>query len=254
MPDRRQNRGAHPQDARCFATTALPILRRATGELSWLLGRDYSPKAALALVGDRYALRGRQRDAVGRCAVGEPARAAREGRRCDARDLCGNGLALDGYNVLLTVEAALSGAVVLLARDDNLRDLAAMSSHYKRVSQTRPAITLIGQWIHDHGGGAVQWYLDRPVSNSGRLRGWLLEVAATHGWPWQVDLVADPDRVLADHEGIVATADGGILDRCGPWLDLARQVVDDAVPDPWLVDLRPSADDASPNPSSFPGC
>lgn len=247
MPDRRQNRGAHPQDAKCFAPSALPVLRRATDELSWLLGRDYSPKAALALVGDRYALRARQRDAVARCAVGEPARANRKARQCTAPDLCGAGIAIDGYNVLLTVEAALSAAVVLLAHDGNLRDLAAMSSHYKRVSQTRPAITLIGQWLHSHGCSPVHWYLDRPVSNSGRLRDWLLEVAAERAWRWQVELVADPDRVLAVHDGLVATADGGILDRCGPWLDLARQVVEASVPSPWLVDLRtPGSDHPAP--------
>lgn len=237
MPDRRQNRGAHPQDARCFAAETLPTLRRATAELAWLLDRGYSEKAAATLVGDRHALRARQRAAVLRCALGEAAATERETRRRAPASIKGAEVLIDGYNVLLTVEAALAGAVVLCGRDGNLRDLAAMSSHYRRVHQTRPAITHIGVWLAEHGAAKASWYLDAPVSNSGRLAGWILEVAADHGWPWQAELVASPDRVLARSERLIATADSGILARGGPWLALARHVVEARVPGAWLVDL-----------------
>lgn len=69
-PDRRQHRGAHPEDARLFAPARLGALRTAVSELSWLAGRDYSMKSALKLVGDRHALDGRQRLAVARSAGG----------------------------------------------------------------------------------------------------------------------------------------------------------------------------------------
>ncbi len=49
--------------------------------------------------------------------------------------------------------------------------------------------------------------------------------------------MASPDRVLAADRGIVATADGGILDRGPRWLNLARQVVERCVPEAWIVDL-----------------
>jgi hypothetical protein len=52
-----------------------------------------------------------------------------------------------------------------------------------------------------------------------------------------VRLVASPDRALIDAHGIVATADSGVLDRCGRWFNLAREVVAAAVPRAWIVDL-----------------
>ncbi len=77
----------------------------------------------------------------------------------------------------------------------------------------------------------LTWLLDRPVSNSGRLKQIILEIAAHQGWPWTVELVAAPDPLLAATTEIVATADSVILDRCGPWLNLARQVVETRVTD-----------------------
>lgn len=219
----------------------LDRLRRATAELSWLLERGYSDTAALKLVGDRHALRARQRDAIKRCAVAASAVDLRRRGRSSPDGLPGRSIDIDGYNVLLTIEAALSHAVILHARDGVFRDMAAMSSHYRRVQQTRPALTRIGQWLDAHGCHDARWYLDRPVSNSGRLAGWIETVAASHDWAWTVEVVPDPDRILVDSDRLVATADGGILDAGRRWINLARHVVEHAVPDAWIVDLSTAA-------------
>jgi len=58
-----------------------------------------------------------------------------------------------------------------------------------------------------------------------------------HRWDWQVELAQSPDKVLAESEGIVATADSVILDRCGRWFNLARYVVDEHLSGVWMVDL-----------------
>ena len=50
-------------------------------------------------------------------------------------------------------------------------------------------------------------------------------LAAEYDWPWQVELVANPDAVLADCDPLVATADSLILDHCRRWLNLAREVI-----------------------------
>ena len=237
MPDRRRHRGAHPKDLACFAPAALETLRRATDDLCWLRSRDYPDRASLKLVGDRYQLRLRQRSALQRCAVAEAAVARRLTRQVEPVAVRGEPLLIDGYNVLLTVEAALGGGVVLQARDGAFRDMAAMSSHFRKVQQTRPALKLIGGHLEELGCEPVHWYLDRPISNSGRLKAVMLEVAAGHGWPWQVELVPDPDKVLEVSDQIVATADGGILDQGPRWLNLARRVVEESVPSAWVVDL-----------------
>ncbi|HBO44395.1 MAG TPA: DUF434 domain-containing protein, partial [Planctomycetaceae bacterium] len=171
-----------------------------------MLSRDYAPDSSLKLVGDRYELLKRQRVAVGRCVCSDGVRWSRRARMTRPEDVAGRGLWLDGYNVLTTVEAALAGGVLLAARDGTLRDMAGMHGTYRKVAETRPAIERIGRVVERLAAGEVVWYLDRPVSNSGRLRAILLEMAAQAGWPWHVELVADPDPILAQSRAVVATA------------------------------------------------
>lgn len=237
MPDTRGWRGPHPKDLDCFGNDQLPRLRQAVVDLSWLRDRGYPSKAALALVGNRYALRDRQRRALQRCAAGGRERAARNARRVDIPDLSGQIITVDGYNVLLTLEAALSGGVLLRARDGTLRDLAAMSAHYRRVQTTRPAVALLRDFFSTAECSAIHWYLDSPVSNSGRLKRVIMSVVDDAVPAWDVRLVKQVDRAVASSPHIVATADSAILDRCGRWFNLARTVVEQSIPDAWIVNL-----------------
>ncbi|MCG8455084.1 MAG: DUF434 domain-containing protein [Holophagales bacterium] len=237
MPDPRNHRGAHPEDPIAFGEAQVGRLRQATAELSWLLGRGYPAKRSLALVGDRHALRARQRKAVGRCAAGDAEVAARQSRRVPPEAVAARALDIDGYNVLLTVEAALGGGVLLLARDGTLRDMAALSRHYKRVEETRRSVFLLGSFLDARGVGPITWYFDRPISNSGRLRALMLEEAGARRWPWRVELVANPDPILKASRALIATADSAVLDSGRPWLNLARHVVQASVPGAWVVDL-----------------
>ena len=241
MPDHRAHRGAHPDDAALFAPDAVPRLRDAVGDLSWLLSRGYADPSAQKVVGDRYNLTQRQRTAVMRCACTDAALDRRLRSRTTPEDVPGGSLLLDGYNVLTTVEAALAGGVVLRARDTSARDVASLHGTWRRVDETRTAIELIGDVAHGELGAArLEWLLDSPVSNSGRLKVMLQEVARERGWDWAVQLVPNPDADLAvATHGIVATADSVILDRCGRWFGLAGEVVARRVPQAWVVDLAP---------------
>ena len=54
---------------------------------------------------------------------------------------------LDGYNVLTTVEAALGGGVILIARDGAYRDMASMHGSYRKVAETLPALKILGKLL-----------------------------------------------------------------------------------------------------------
>jgi len=238
VPDKRKHRGRHPADLELFGAIELSALRTATAELSWLLERGYSAVSALKLVGDRHELRERQRMAVQRCACGEGARAEREARRASVQDLAGHALAVDGFNCLITIEAALAGGVLLVGRDGCHRDLASVHGSYRRVEETGRAIAAVAELLQSARPSSVRWYLDRPVSNSGKLRGLLLEHAEGVGLCWDVELVNNPDRCLVDErDHIVASCDSWVLDHCAGWVDLPGAVVGAQIPDSWLVDL-----------------
>ncbi len=242
MPDKRKHRGAHPDDARLFGSEAVPLLGSASGDLAWLLSKGYAARSSLKLVGDRYGLVARQRTAVARATCGRSERLRRRRHVVPPERLTGSELWLDGYNVLTTVEAALSGGVILDCGDGTYRDMASMHGSYRKVAETRSALELIGRTMARHGIAACRWLLDSPVSNSGRLKTFLYEVAAERGWSWEVELVADPDPVLCRSERMVATADSVILDRCARWVNLARDVIEGCVPEAWVVGFAAPAD------------
>ncbi len=237
MPDQRKHRGPHPEDQQLFAAENWPRLRAATGDLSWLLTRDYASRSALKVVGDRYSLAARQRLAVARCACGDEAVAQRQQHQVSTAELEGQELWIDGYNLLTSMEAALSGGVILHARDGCYRDMASMHGSYRKVEETIPAIHLLGELVTEWNVASCRWLLDQPVSNSGRLKTILREVATERGWNWQTELVADPDYVLRRTDQIVATADSQILDQVQRSFNFAKHAVDLLVPDTWIVNL-----------------
>ncbi|PJJ54888.1 DUF434 domain-containing protein [Hymenobacter chitinivorans] len=231
-----RHRGPHPNDTRLFAPDWVPVLREAVGELSWLLTRGYPPAATLKLVGDRYALTERQRWAVGRAACTEEQYARRTATLLPATDLGGRPVAIDGFNLLITLETALSGGIVLRGRDGALRDLSSIHGTYRAVQETDRAIRLAAAALLPLSPGPVQWLLDQPVSNSGRLAARLRELGPELGLPWTAEVVMNPDRNLAKTTDIVVTSDSAVLDRAGAWLNLGALALE-AEPPRWLLDL-----------------
>jgi hypothetical protein len=237
MPDSRRRRGPHPKDLASFSEEALEPLRQAVADLCWLKGRGYPPKAALKLVGDRHALRDRQRKALQRCAASDEDCRLRVERAVSPFELQGEAVAIDGYNVILTLEAALSGGLLLLARDGVLRDLASLSSHYRKLEVTRPAVELLVEALDAAGVAEVECLLDRPISNSARLMKLIEAIAGPARAAWRVRLTARTDSELKSSLQIVASADSAILDACGRWVNLARHLVETRIPDAKVVDL-----------------
>jgi hypothetical protein len=109
MPDQRTHRGPNPEDATAFASAQFDKLCSATADLSWLFSRGYAQPSSVKLVGDRYQLTTRQRLAVLRCACGDQQLTSRREREVYELNLTGNTVWIDGFNVITTVEAALSG-------------------------------------------------------------------------------------------------------------------------------------------------
>lgn len=237
VPDHRQHRGPHPEDIRLFAEEKTDTLRAATDDLVWLFNRGYPTNAALKLVGDRYRLVARQRIAVARCACGDDARSRRQQHQVSATELSGRVLWIDGYNVLTSLEAAMSGGVILHARDGCFRDMASMHGSYRKVQETFPALQILGEVLTELDVSSCHWLLDQPVSNSGRLKGLLQATANRHGWQWSATLVPDPDRELIAADHVVASSDSQILDRAHRWFNLARHAIETRLPTAWIVEL-----------------
>ena len=237
-PDTRRHRGAHPADAELFAMDQLPKLQQAVADLCWLLSGGYNVTSSLKLVGDRYGLRERQRLAVSRCACSDQDRQRRKEHCVAVEEIRDQPVTIDGFNLIITVEAALSGGPLLVGVDDCIRDLSSVHGSYRSVEETDRAISLIGIALQQLAPSHVLWFLDRPVSNSGRLASKLTDLAARNSWPWQVEVVFNPDAAIIASSAIAITSDSSILNRVSRWSDLKSHLLKH-LPDAWRLDLRP---------------
>ncbi|WP_221306116.1 DUF434 domain-containing protein [Prosthecobacter vanneervenii] len=234
-----RHRGRHPADEELFAAEAAPVLRVAVEELSWLMSRGYARNSAVKLVGDRHELRERQRLAAGRAACADAAREGRAQRQLLAEALRGRGVMVDGFNLLVSLEAALSGGVLLRCRDGCVRDMSSVHGSYHAVAETDAAVVLAGSRLAELGAASVHWLLDKPVSNSGRLAARLRELAEQHGWPWTVDTVFNPDaELIAARDVVVVSSDAVVIDGAPCWYNLAADLIlGGRCGQPWVVDL-----------------
>jgi hypothetical protein len=205
-------------------------------DLAWLLDRGYARPSSIKIVGDRYRLTERQRIAVRRatCTSVELERRRRHMRNLGSPP---GMLVVDGFNVIVTVEAALSGGVLLVCMDSTIRDLASVHGSYRKVEETLTAIDLIGDVLHERDVTETTWLLDSPVSNSGRLAHLIRNAAEGSDRNRRDELHHDVDAKLAQSAHPVATSDSHVLGLVESWVNLAKAVVERIRPKPWIVDL-----------------
>ena len=237
MPDKRTHRGPHPRDAKLFAPAAIADLRTAIVDFSLLLTKSYAEKSTLKLVGDRFSLTERQRLAIMRSACSDQQSISREKREIKIADLAGRPIVIDGYNILITIEAAMSRGVIFKGRDGCFRDLASIHGTYRKVIETIPAMQLIGDFLKESSVADCLWLLDSPVSNSGRLKTLIGELARKNDWNWEIELLPSPDAKLIKTNLTIVSSDSVVLDGCKSWVNLARAIIEKKLPKARVVDL-----------------
>ena len=236
-PDTRRHRGAHPADAELFHTDQLPKLRMAVSELSWLLSRGYKMTSSLKLVGDHHGLRERQRLAVSRSACSDWDRQRRREHCVSVEEIRNQSVIVDGFNLMITLEAALSGGPLFIGVDECIRDLSSVHGSYRLVEETERAIYMVGAALQYFGASSVMWMLDRPVSNSGRLATRIAEIVIQRGWPWRVEVVFNPDGMIVSSTAVAISSDSSILNRVERWADLKTYLLAREIPNAWMIDL-----------------
>jgi hypothetical protein len=218
-----RNRGREASDDRLFGE--LPMqkkLKAAAKDMLYLLSHGYAEKSSVQLVGNRYKLNARQQRALHGMSCSEQQIVIRNKKKVMPKMLKGQTIAIDGFNLLIILESALSEAYIFKGLDGYYRDVSGVHGTYKRVQKTEEALLIIGNTLVS----GVHWYFDAPVSNSGRLKTTLRELAEQHHFFWKIDLVNNPDKELASSEHIVVSSDAWILDRAQKNTNLVAYLID----------------------------
>ena len=201
------------------------LLQEAAADFRYLLARGYPRPAALGLVGNRFGL-----DAIGRRLLhrGVFAPAVAAARRAKLRrlsDLPGHPLALDGHNVLITLECAARHLPLVAADDGFIRDVGEVSRAFRVSGATDRALTLMAGYLADQAAGPVEVFYDSPLSLSGELAGRTREIFASWGLNVRAAAVPVPERLLSGFPGAIATSDTALIDAHPTLLDLAGEII-----------------------------
>jgi len=218
---------------------ASPGLSSAAGELRFLLSRGYPRERCLTLVGDRHALPSRERELLRRSVLAPENSLARRAKLLAPEEMKDLPLGLDAHNLLITLESALAGRDLVRGDDGVIRDIARAAAGYRISDLTRGALDLILGVLRELHPAEAVFYLDRPVSFSGRLAGLIREEMAGDkaAIPGTALAVPVPERELKPFKGLVASADGELIDLCPRPTDLAGWIIRTRLKEIRVIDL-----------------
>ncbi len=228
-------RGFIPTDEKEFNKESQILLRKAQQDILYLLERGYPIKNASTFVGNHYMLSERQRLAVVRATSMKEVLQSRRSRQL-TKDTLGKKVFIDGLNVIITLEVAMSEGILIQCMDETIRDLAGLRGTYRLIDATEEAIRLIGDHLAKLRVDEVTFYLDAPVSNTGRLKLKLIEILSQYAYQVSVELVNNADAILEKLENVI-TGDAIILNKCISWYNLVAEIMKNSLPGFSYVDL-----------------
>jgi len=230
----RKHRGLAPNDHTFFDPSKVTLLQKAVCDLSWLLSHGYALKDSLKLVGNHYQITKRERLAIAHAASGGKPRKA----PVPITSLKGKSLCIDGFNLLITLETALGGGIILRGMDGCYRDIANVHGSYALRFETEEAIELTGNAIKELKVKDALWLFDRPVSNSGRLAKIVNETAEKLIVPMCAKTADHVDTRVKECGRVAITSDSVILDSATEWFNLAGWIIEHYIPDTKIINLK----------------
>ena len=250
MPEQAR-RGFMPTDKRDFGEKALPTLRKAAQEMYYLIDRGYPVTSTTRFVGDRYQLSERQRLALARTISPQSSILSRSSRQ--VQSINGETIYIDGFNVLIGLEIAFSESMLFKCMDSTIRDLGGLHGTYRLIPQTDLAVKALLRSLDDLKPSRAVIYLDKPVSNSGRLRQRIFEISQQETISFELDVFIEEqvDSILKT-KPLIASADAIILDECQNWFNLVKYIVEKQIGQYDYVDIIPHGTDRAAGGKLFP--
>lgn len=227
-------RGYVDKDEELFGGSQRAKILSAANDARWLMNRGYSAESAITFTSNHYLLTSRQRMAIFRSILNDEDKTTRLKKEILKP---GTEVLIDGLNIIITLETALSHSLVLRGDDGVLRDVAGLHGTYRIIDKTVKAIKLILQTLSNLDVRNATFILDKPVSNSGSLKQLILEISRNFNLEVVAELDMNPDQIFVDKENVISS-DGPVILRSSSWFNLNSMIVRDMIPDTWVFNFE----------------
>lgn len=232
-------RGFHEEDFRQFRGESLDLLSACAEDVVYLLDRGYPYKNVLNFVGNRHRLTERQRTALMRMCASHRMLKIRKDRQLENLQE-GCTVNIDAFNAAVLMETALCRSMILKGMDGCYRDLSGLAGTYSVIQTTALGIESILKALIRHGVKDAVFWVDAPVSNSGRLKQVIAETAEALHFPVDIRMVKDADQELKKCENVIS-GDSEVISECLSWYNLYEELIS-GIEDAWITELKLSAE------------
>ncbi|RLG52453.1 MAG: hypothetical protein DRN96_02680 [Thermoproteota archaeon] len=165
-------------------------------------------------------------------------------------EVAGLELAIDGFNVLHTIEAALRREPLYLSDDLMLRDTLGLHGRIHMDAAFDKAIELMLLSLSSSKVESVYFFFDKPVSKSGALASYIASKLRNLGLRGEARAINNVDEVVSGFP-VAASSDTVVVAKVDHVLDLPAEVLSTISTPVHVISLVPeSASQVSPSGSS----
>ncbi len=189
-------------------------LVEAATDLRYLLNRGYNRKSAIELVGNRWNLNRKERHILYRACFSTEEIKARKWNEIEIEEVTDKIIAIDTYNILITIESMLKNLIVIKADDEYIRDISKVFNKYKQTSATERVIDLILSTLKPYHPKTIQFYLDKAISKSGELAALINSRLSFYQLNGTAETVPSSDREVIMQGEVAISNDRIVLENC----------------------------------------
>lgn len=199
-------------------------LKEAVKDYRYLLDRGYDKEASLRFIGDSHNLSREERLALFRCVYSSHESINHREKIVSPSEVYGRVLAVDGFNVLITIESLLAHRTIIECDDGFIRDLSLIFSKYKVSDVTDKAIKMLLDFVKECKPSSVYIFFDSPISHSGDLSAKIRAMLKKAGLRGDAKAVPQADVEVVKTGEIVSSSDCVVIDKAVKVLDIAGEL------------------------------
>jgi len=198
----------------------MSVIKKAAQDLRYLLDRNYNKKTSLNLVVNHYKLNEKQRNFLQRYVFSEKDIQLHKSKLFSIKKISEKYIVIDGYNVLVTVEAILNKKNLVRGMDGFLRDTSAIFSKYKFDKNTKKALKTVILALREYKPRFVLFIFDSQISHSGELASYVRHKLNEFGLKGDARTSRSADKEIVDLNEITMTTDSIIIERVDRVVDI----------------------------------
>jgi hypothetical protein len=185
-------------------------------------------------VGDKYQLAKSERLLLYRCIYSSKESEEHRKKLVPLKDVQNQKIAIDGYNVIITVESMLKNKPLILCDDGYVRDISAVHRKYKQTKITVKTVKTVIETLKSNNIKEAVFLFDAQISKSGELASLTRKILKNLGLTGEALTVKKADKKTINQSNVVASSDAVIINKAEKIVDLAGEIIKQKAPEKLL--------------------